>query len=218
MTLLSLQAIWRFLFLATFGQVLFGLGAHFGYHRGYQQGLDSANPDFELNSAQSGVDAVKVNVTLNLDSTAPTEDLEQPIKVTDVLVVAAHYQEDVMWLQKVTPYKHVVYTHREMTVRKENSNLKGTHRVPNKGREASAYLKYIVDSYSNLPPIIAFIHGHRSSWHHKDMADTLQYVGNAPRWTYMSLNDATKGGGGFKKGWRTSNVTFQTQRLACYVE
>eukprot|EP00959_Pyramimonas_sp_CCMP1952_P179586 3754679-Pyramimonas_sp.AAC.1 len=41
-------------------------------------------------------------------------------------------QEDVLWLQKLTPYKHVVYTHRDgMTVQKlsEKSNLKGTHRV-----------------------------------------------------------------------------------------
>ncbi|KAG8525839.1 uncharacterized protein KY384_000599 [Bacidia gigantensis] len=39
----------------------------------------------------------------------------------------------------------------------------------NKGREAMAYLTYIIDNYSTLPSIIAFLHPHRdgffSAWH-----------------------------------------------------
>ena len=39
----------------------------------------------------------------------------------------------------------------------------------NKGREAMAYLTYVIDNYSDLPGIIAFLHSHRdgffSSWH-----------------------------------------------------
>ena len=39
----------------------------------------------------------------------------------------------------------------------------------NKGREAMAYLTYIIDNYARLPSYIAFLHSHRdgflSSWH-----------------------------------------------------
>jgi Protein of unknown function (DUF3431) len=43
-------------------------------------------------------------------------------------------------------------------------------RVPkNKGREAMAYLTYLIDNYSHLPSTIAFIHSHRDgypqAWH-----------------------------------------------------
>lgn len=35
----------------------------------------------------------------------------------------------------------------------------------NKGREAMAYLTYIIDHYAALPDITLFMHAHRSSWH-----------------------------------------------------
>ena len=35
----------------------------------------------------------------------------------------------------------------------------------NFGREAMAYLTYIVDHYDNLPDFAMFIHGHYQSWH-----------------------------------------------------
>ena len=43
----------------------------------------------------------------------------------------------------------------------------------NKGREPVVYLCYIVDHYSNLPSLIAFVHGHRLSWHQKDPSDIV---------------------------------------------
>ena len=47
-----------------------------------------------------------------------------------------------------------------------NSTLR---RLRNKGREANAYLAYIVQNYNNLPSTIAFIHSHKDSyptaWH-----------------------------------------------------
>jgi hypothetical protein len=36
----------------------------------------------------------------------------------------------------------------------------------NKGNEASAYLKYIVDYYDSLTPYTIFLHCHEYSWHH----------------------------------------------------
>jgi hypothetical protein len=48
------------------------------------------------------------------------------------------------------------------------------HVPENKGREAMAYLTYLIDHYSNLPSTIAFIHSHRDSYPqawHNDVED-----------------------------------------------
>lgn len=36
--------------------------------------------------------------------------------------------------------------------------------TPNVGREAPAYLSWIIEHYDNLPDRTVFIHGHRTSW------------------------------------------------------
>ncbi|KAK3940706.1 hypothetical protein QBC46DRAFT_449231 [Diplogelasinospora grovesii] len=41
----------------------------------------------------------------------------------------------------------------------------GYHTPVNKGREAMAYLTYIVTNYDRLPDVTLFMHAHRSSWH-----------------------------------------------------
>lgn len=64
------------------------------------------------------------------------------------------------------------------------------HCLPiNKGREAVAYLRYIVDHYTNLPLLIAFVHAHRTSWHQKDPSDIVTAL-RALKWNkypYMPL-------------------------------
>eukprot|EP00854_Cymbomonas_tetramitiformis_P000446 gene446-823_t len=131
----------------------------------------------------------------------------------------ARREENCSWLQLesgLVDLDYMIYTHHDgpsPTSAVSSSNLLGIKKVPNMGREATSYLKYILDHYENLRPVTAFIHAHRKAWHQKDMGQTLKYIHVAPRWGYMSLNDATKGGGGFKKGWKISNITEQTQRL-----
>lgn len=39
------------------------------------------------------------------------------------------------------------------------------HIVPNRGAEAMGYLTGIIENYHNLPDFVAFMHGHRHSWH-----------------------------------------------------
>lgn len=105
------------------------------------------------------------------------------IETTKILVVA-HYNEDLDWLNLFIgdriPY--IVYT------RSNDSFIR--HAIPiNKGREPVVYLRYIVDHYFNLPSLIAFIHGHRSSWHQKDPSDIVVAL-RALQWnkyTYMPL-------------------------------
>ncbi|KAF7555935.1 hypothetical protein G7Z17_g1817 [Cylindrodendrum hubeiense] len=35
----------------------------------------------------------------------------------------------------------------------------------NKGNEAMVYLTYLIDHYDNLPEVMVFMHGHRTTWH-----------------------------------------------------
>lgn len=39
------------------------------------------------------------------------------------------------------------------------------HLVPNRGAEAMGYLTGIIEQYDTLPDFVAFMHGHRHSWH-----------------------------------------------------
>lgn len=43
-------------------------------------------------------------------------------------------------------------------------NLGVLHPPLNKGREAMAYLTFLIDHYNNLPSTMVFIHPHRSGW------------------------------------------------------
>ena len=73
-----------------------------------------------------------------------------------VIVVIAHYNEDLQWLSKLKyPY----------TVISKNGCPKET--PPNKGFEASSYLQYIINNYDNLCEYTIFLHGHQTSWHHQ---------------------------------------------------
>lgn len=51
------------------------------------------------------------------------------------------------------------------------------HTAPHYCLEVSSYLRFILDHYDDLPAKIAFIHGHRFSWHHDgDIVDLLKRV------------------------------------------
>lgn len=78
----------------------------------------------------------------------------------DYHIVIAHYNEDLSW---VTNLKY------PFTIISKNGIPEGTQ--PNKGREASTYLEYIIKNYDSLHEYTFFLHGHRSSWHHKKNVD-----------------------------------------------
>lgn len=102
------------------------------------------------------------------------------------MIVVSHFNEDLDWLplfiSQQIPY--IVYT-------RSNDYLAHHNIKINKGREAVAYLRYIVDNYANLPSSIAFIHAHRTSWHQKNPSDIVVAL-RAVRWhkySYMPLTD-----------------------------
>ncbi len=103
------------------------------------------------------------------------------------MIVVSHYNEDLDWLDLFIGEQipHIVYT--------RSSDSLARHTIPvNKGREAVVYLRYIVDYYSNLPSVIAFVHAHRTSWHQKDPSDVVVAL-RALQWNkynYMPLTSA----------------------------
>jgi len=76
-----------------------------------------------------------------------------------ITVVVSRYNKNVDFVNKFpSDVKICVY---------DKENPKNPYNVPvNKGNEASAFLKYILDHYENLPEFTYCIHDEEYSWHH----------------------------------------------------
>lgn len=97
-----------------------------------------------------------------------------------ILIVSSHYNEDLAWLEK-SRWPSVIYSKN-----KESKYYKGQ---PNIGKEATAYLKFILDNYDNLPEYTVFIHGHKDAWHQSkgnvlDLLDKAKFE----NYKFISLN------------------------------
>lgn len=92
-------------------------------------------------------------------------------------LVIAHYKEDLSWTKNIAiPF----------TVISKGEYPKET--PPNRGNEASSYLEYIIKNYDSLADFTIFVHGHRSSWHHKkNMDDTVKNI--RLEYDYVNIND-----------------------------
>lgn len=111
---------------------------------------------------------------------------------TELAIATCHYNEDLRWLE---------HSHVPVVVCTNNQHYKHASssvvfldercRAPqNYGREASAYLRFIVEYYDCLPKHIAFIHGHEDGWHQKFPGSLLDAIKRA-RYTefpHVSLN------------------------------
>ncbi len=77
-------------------------------------------------------------------------------------IVVSRYKRDVTFIYKI---KEQIQDINILIYDKENSD--NPNNVPvNKGNEASAYLKYIIDHYDNLPEYTFYIHDEEFSTHH----------------------------------------------------
>lgn len=96
------------------------------------------------------------------------------------VIVSSHYNEDTEWLKKTT-YPVVLCS-------KVHDSPNCQMNI-NKGREASGYLKFIIDNYYRLPKHIAFIHGHETSIH--QTYDIMHMISKCAKYTqfeYISLS------------------------------
>ncbi|KAL9055154.1 MAG: hypothetical protein Q9162_003732 [Coniocarpon cinnabarinum] len=80
------------------------------------------------------------------------------------LVMARLSSENTSWVSELPTWLPYVYT--------VDDPLADLHTPKNKGREALAYLTYIIENYENLAKTVAFIHSHKDgypqAWHTDD--------------------------------------------------
>ena len=99
----------------------------------------------------------------------------------DVIIVANHYNEDLKWLEPFVQNKSAI-----VCSKKYYSSMCD---VPiNKGREASGYLKFIIDNFHNLPKNMAFLHGHEKAYHQKYNILKLIKCAKINQYGYFGLN------------------------------
>ena len=84
---------------------------------------------------------------------------------SNTIIVVSTYSElgkNLDWIQKFIKkgYHVCLYDHKK-------SNLNPYYVPENKGREASVYLRYIIDYYDSLQEYTIFIQDDDKSWHHK---------------------------------------------------
>ena len=97
-------------------------------------------------------------------------------------IIISHYNENLDWIQNLnTEHNKIIYS---KTINENNIFL-----IPlNKGHEASAYIKYIIDYYDNLSEKNLFLHGHQNSGHQDYSSD---FIINNINWnldSFFSVN------------------------------
>lgn len=93
-------------------------------------------------------------------------------------IIISHYNENLDWAYRL-PYNATI-------VSKEGIPAET---APNKGCEASGYLEYIIKKYASLPDWLIFVHGHRSSWHHRQNMDEILPCLVIGEHKYCNIND-----------------------------
>ena len=92
------------------------------------------------------------------------------------------YNKDLTWLLYWLPdLCPVAYDHSDLEDPRKPLTV-----APNIGREAPAFLRFIVDHYDALPSRMVFLHGDRSAWHDRDLVTMLRLL----KWDlhYANLN------------------------------
>jgi len=100
------------------------------------------------------------------------------------VIVTSHWKEDLTWLTS-SKCPVILIDHQGSAP----SVIRPTTTIVNRGREASSYLRYILDNYDSLPEHVAFIHGHEDAWHHKKgpVLPQIEHATLVPG-MYVSLN------------------------------
>ena len=118
-----------------------------------------------------------------------------------VTIVTSHWKEDLTWL-KESEFPVIL-------IDKEGADptcFEQAYVIPNKGKEASVYLKFIIERYNDLPDYVAFIHGHEYSWHQQQNILELIRNANLEKHGFISLN-------GVYKDWLISTPAYPFQNV-----
>jgi hypothetical protein len=106
-------------------------------------------------------------------------------RFADLIIVSAHYTENLEWLKR-SEYPVVICSKETSKGHAIRPNRKCN--LPNKGREAASYIKFILAFYDDLPRRVAFIHGHDIAWHQSlDMLSAIRCADRRKK--YVSLSN-----------------------------
>ena len=102
----------------------------------------------------------------------------------ELVIVSSHHSEDLHWLDSVEDVPVVVCS--------KTLDSPACAVAENRGREATSYLKFIIDNYHQLPKHVAFIHGHENAWHQNGNGNLLHVIKNCAKYKeygFISLNN-----------------------------
>ena len=113
------------------------------------------------------------------------------------IIVISCYKKDLKWTQQLFSLnikKIYVYDHSDIIPENEfllNNDNYYYEKIENKGCESSAYLKYIMDNYNNLPDKIILLHDDEYTWHHVgSIVDLIKNSIDSDK-PFISLNSYT---------------------------
>ena len=112
-----------------------------------------------------------------------------PHSNAELIIVTAHYNEDLAWLKHQHEFPVVVCDKVGAGAIPFSPDSKCSLKV-NRGREASSFLKFIIEYYDDLPRHIAFVHGHEFADHQKLPFGIIEGIRRAKKhdFDYISLN------------------------------
>ncbi|KAL3892905.1 MAG: hypothetical protein SGPRY_014668 [Prymnesium sp.] len=90
----------------------------------------------------------------------------------------------------------------------------GPHVTPNVFHEHAVYLRYICAFYNELPALSLFVHGHKSSWHHRKTPSVAIQLKS------INVDEAARKGGVYKsfndvgQCWREGDVAWRAEIAA----
>lgn len=108
---------------------------------------------------------------------------------SNTTIVVSRYNRPTLWTRDLTNkgYRVIIYDH-------GLGDMQSPYNLgKNKGKEASAYLKYIVDHYDSLTPYTVFLHDEETAWHHRGKIQDRVLEHQGKRDKYKSFNSATCG-------------------------
>ena len=98
-------------------------------------------------------------------------------------IITCHWKENLEWLKDCG--------HEVIVMDKEGAEptcFSPIAIIPNVCGEAPVYLRYIIDNWGKFPDVVAFIHGHEYSYHHKHPLHILDLIDRLDVKGYISLN------------------------------
>ena len=140
-------------------------------------------------TALTALTALVLHSKYTLPYTAPYTAPYTSPSHDDLVIVTAHYNEDLTWLKRQDEFPVVVCDKHGSEATPFTPDARCSLQI-NRGREASSFLKFIIEYYDDLPRHIAFVHGHEFAEHQTLPFGILEGIRRAKKhdFDYINLN------------------------------